>query len=126
MTQTANELGLRDGEVIFRHNGEHTGFGDKPVVYDVTTGSVRVGDDWMDGAELMRLADKVKKARIRGGIDKKPAAGMSFVAGRMEGDALLKMQRDTVWENLPLYYPEPMREMVRERVPEARKVVEDE
>ena len=124
MVQTENKYGLRDGEVIFRHHKENTGFGDKPLIYNLETGVCHIGEDEIDGDELIHLAEKIQKSRVHAGLDKEERAGRGFVATQLDAAGILKEQLDAAWRNLPLYYPENQRDDAERLIAEARAQVD--
>ena len=118
---------LKQDEVVFRHAHENTGVDGEPFVYNLVTGVVRVsraGD--IGGEEFVIFADKVRKARIRAGLDQDQTRGgnTTFVAGHMNAAELDEARKDLGWRNLVNSYPPPYRERLAGNVKEARKRLE--
>jgi hypothetical protein len=78
--------------------------GDTAVTYDSRTGQVSIGGNILDGHLLLELASRVKKARIREGREKRPAAHGSWVASHMTEEQILAHDLNGKWESLLMFY----------------------
>jgi len=114
--------------IEFRTGHRTIRFGALKLQYDEASSTVIVDGQEVDGAafveDMKHVLRGIEKSRIRNRHDSEQRADRGWIASKIDADGVLKLQRDLAWENLPLYYPEPRREKVCERVKKARALIE--
>lgn len=120
---------MASGVIAFRKGHQQVALAGTPFWYDEGTGEVLIGTERVDGHlfldQMKHVIREVEKSRVRHGLDPKPGAGQGFVGLHLDGDGVFREQRDAAWRNLPLCYPEKVRERAKAAIDQARASVDD-